>query len=290
MAQAIDRVQHSLPIYRKLRWVISDKAKLEELLGKLTKLNNGLFRVLPISESSLVLQVPTTSPQGSLLKLSFDIPFLPNTRKSSEFVGREYLLENLKQDVDGGKHSQNIIVLYGTGGMGKTQLALEYINQHYKDHSSVFWINAASDQTTTLGYTQIMMRLVAHHAQLSADYSHIGRLLGMAGKLDSNGCFAVAQPSEAQYVVDAVKQWFAMVENMNWLLVFGNLDDPESVDTGEYIPACNHGTVIITSRRRDLQRGRRGFEVQQMQPMEAMELLLMACAMPKLENLVPSGK
>ena len=135
-----------------------------------------------------------------------------------------------------------------------------------------------------------MQRLIEHHAQLSGDYSYIGRLLGMAGKLDSNGCFAVAQPSEAKYVVDAAKRWFALPENTNWLLVFDNLDDPELVDIGEYIPACNHGTVIITSRRRDLQRGRRGFEVQQMQPMEAIELLLMACAMPKFEDLVPSGK
>jgi len=90
MTEAINRVQQSLPISLKLRWVIWDKAKLEELLGKLTSLNNGLFRVLPTSESAL------NSLQGSLLKLSFDIPFLPNIRKYSEFVGREYLLENLK--------------------------------------------------------------------------------------------------------------------------------------------------------------------------------------------------
>ena len=48
--------------------------------------------------------------------------------------------------------------------------------------------------------------------------------------------------------------------------------------------------MIITSKRRDLQQGRRGFEVNQMQPMEAMQLLLSACAMPKLEDLVTSGK
>jgi len=225
-----------------------------------------------------------------MLKLSFDIPRLPNIRKSSEFVGREYLLENLKQEVEEGKHTQNTIVLYETGGMGKTQLALEYIHQHYKEYASVFWINAASDQTTMLGFTQIMQGLIKHHARLSGHISQIGRLLGMTGKRDSNGCFSVTQPSEAQHVVDAVKEWFALPENMNWLLVFDNLDDPDSVDIGEYIPACDHGTIIITSRRRDLRQGRRGFEVPQMQPMEAIQLLLMACAMPKFENILPSGK
>jgi len=286
MTEAMDRVQQSLPMYHKLRWVVSDKAKIEDLLRILTSLNDGLFQVLPTSTRP-VLQAKS---QSSALKLSFDIPFLPNIRKSSEFVGREYLLESLKQEVDGSKYTQNTIVLYGTEGMVKTRLALEYINQHYKDHSSIFWINAASDQTTILGFTQIMQRLIKHHTQLSDDYSQIGRLLGMTRKLDSNGCFSVTQPSEAQHVVDAVKEWFALPDNSNWLLVFDNLDDLDVVDIGEYIPACNHGTVIITSRRRDLQQGRRGFEVQQMQPMEAIQLLLTACAIPKFEDLVPSGE
>jgi len=66
------------------------------------------------------------------------MPFLPIIQKSSRFVGRGYLLENLKQEGEEGKHNLNVIVLYDTGAMGKTQLALEYIQQHHKDYSSVF--------------------------------------------------------------------------------------------------------------------------------------------------------
>jgi len=287
MTQAMSRVQLSLPMYHRFRWVVADKAKLDDLLRTLASLNDGLFQVLPISARPVIIH---TKSEVSALKLSFDIPFLPNIRKSSKFVGREYLLEGLKQEIEEGKGTQNTIVLYGTGGMGKTQLALEYIHQYYKDYSSVFWINASSDQTTILGFTHIMQRLVKHHAKVSEDYSQIGRLLGMAGKLDSNGCFAVAQPSEAQHILNTVKEWFSLPENMNWLIVFDNLDDPDLVDVEEYIPVCNHGTVIITSRRRDLQQGRSGFEVNQMQPIEGIQLLLTASAMPRFENLVLSGK
>jgi len=53
MAQATNRVQQSLSVYLKLRWVISDNAKLEELLRNLTSLNNGLFQVLPAPECPL---------------------------------------------------------------------------------------------------------------------------------------------------------------------------------------------------------------------------------------------
>jgi len=291
MTQAMNRVQQTLPVYLKLRWVISDNAKLEELLKNLTSLNNGLFRVLPPSESTLAPPAqPNRFQKHSKLKLLFDIPFFLNVGENCDFVGREYLLEKLKQEIEKGKDRQNIIVLYGTGGMGKTQLALKYIYQQYRNYSSVFFVNTASVQTTILGFTQIMQRLVQRHGQICGDYAHIGRLLGMAGKLDPAGCFTVTSEEE-QHVVSAVKQWFSAPGNTNWLLVFDNLDDPDVVDIGEYIPSCNHGTVIITSRRREcIQQGRRGLEVQQMHHMESIQLLLSACSIPNLEDLLPLGR
>jgi len=221
---------------------------IEELLRNLTSLNNGLFRVLPAPEGPLTHPANPHRSQGSKLKLSFDIPFFLNVRASCDFVGREYLLENLKQEIEKGKDRLNIIVLYCTRGMGKTQLTLKYVYQQYVNYSSVFFVNTASVQTTKLGFTQIMRRLVQHHGQISDDYAHIGRLLGMAEKLDPAGCFTVTS-EEKQHVVNAVEQWFSAPGNTNWLLVFDNLDDPDLVDIEEYIPSCNHGTVIITSRR-----------------------------------------
>jgi len=291
MTQAINRVRRSLPIYLKLRWVISDNAKLEELLRNLTSLNDGLFRVLPVSECPLVHLAHPHRFQDSKLKLSFDIPLSLNARENCHFVGREYLLENLKQEIEKGKDSLNIIVLYGTGGMGKSQLALKYVYQQYGNYSSVFFVNTASIQTTIVGFTQIMQRLVQRHAQISDDYAHIGRLLGMAGKLDHAGRFTVKTEPEEQHVVSAVKQWFSAPGNTNWLLVFDNLDDPDLVNIEEYIPLCNHGTVIITSRRRGcMQQGRRGLEVQEMHHMESIQLLLSACSIPTFEDLVPLGR
>jgi len=291
MTQAIKRVQQSIPVYLKLRWVILDNAKLGELLKNLTSLNNGLFRVLPTSESTLAHPAhPHRSQQHSKLKLLFDIPFSLNVGENCDFVGREYLLEKLKQEIEKGRDRQNIIVLYGTGGMGKTQLALKYVYQQYRNYSSVFFVNTASVQTTILGFIQIMQQLVQRHGQTSDDFVQITRLLGMAGKLDQAGRFTVT-PQEEQHVVSAVKQWFSAPGNTNWLLVFDNLDDPDLVDIEKYVPSCNHGTVIITSRRRDcVRQGRRGLEVQQMHHMESIQLLLSACSIPNFEDLVPLGK
>ncbi|KAJ3720504.1 hypothetical protein C8R42DRAFT_582551, partial [Lentinula raphanica] len=38
----------------------------------------------------------------------------------------------------------------------------------------------------------------------------------------------------------------------NWLLIINNADDP-SLHLGTYIPSCDHGNIIITSRNADLQ-------------------------------------
>ena len=151
-------------------------------------------------------------------------------------------------EIEKGSKSGNMnqVVIHGTGGMGKTQLVLEYIHQHRGDYSSVFWVNASSEQTTKLGYSQIMQQLIDYHAQLSDEpdpnYKHIARLLGMSGKLSDTGSFATKQPEEEHHVIQAVKRWFTNEANKNWLLIFDNADDLESFSIGHYIPSCSHGT------------------------------------------------
>ena len=225
------------------------------------------------------------------LGLSYDIPFCyPEVRQNVTFIGREDLLEQLKENIEADSGRAEV-VLHGTGGMGKTQLALEYVYRHNEEYSSVFWVNATSEQSLKLGFINIMEQLIQYHAQLShkPDYTEIGHLLGMTGKLDAAGKFTVQQPAEEQYIVSAVKQWFAAKANLRWLLVIDNLDDLESFDFSYYIPTCRHGSVIITSRRPDCVRRRRGVEVLQMQASEA-EKLLVRSADRRIENLTPDGK
>ena len=230
------------------------------------------------------------------LQISYNIPFSPlEGRQNANFVGRECLLEQLQATINAGVGGAKIIgvVLHGTGGMGKTQLALQYVDLHHQDYSSVFWVNAASEQTLKLGYVYIMQRLIDHHAQLSdnyePDYMEIGRLLGMAGKVNAAGRCSVQQQEDEQNIVTAVKQWFNNEANTRWLLVFDNLDDLDSFDLNDYIPSGRHGTVIITSRRRESLQGRQGLEVSQMNDGEA-ERLLIQSAKFRFEDLNPSGK
>ncbi|KAF8473561.1 P-loop containing nucleoside triphosphate hydrolase protein [Kalaharituber pfeilii] len=261
-----------------------DKANCNELVGQLKEYIDGLFNVLPPDPTPI--SMPKTP-----LSLSFNIPFnISNVRRNPDFVGRECLLEQLADEIDEGKAAMDItqVVLYGMGGMGKTQIALEYVYRHHKDYSSVFWINASSEQTTKTSFIQIMEQLIEYHATLfdEPDYKHIGSLLGMAGKLGSVGLFSTEKPEEEQHVIKAVKKWLTAKQNNKWLLVFDNLDDLESFDINDYIPSCDFGTIIITSRRCGSTQGRRGLEVHQMQNNEAEKLLLTSARLD-LGRLIP---
>lgn len=282
LGEVAQSAQQALSVYRKLHWVLADKERSQEIVSQLRRYIDGLFNVLP---------VPSYLPPTFLgrtrkkLELSFKIPFkAPNVRRDTHFVQREHFDKLLRTEIDKGKGTRNInqIVLYGTGGMGKTQLALNYVSCYHRDYSFVFWVNAASEQSVRLAFTDIMQHLVNSHAQLSGeptpDYTQIAQLLGMSGRLDAAkfGSFtaSVHGPADEEHVIEAVKRWLAAEGNPGWLLVFDNLDDLESFDINNYLPSCWHGTIIITSRRPESRLTRRGMEVQQMQDCEAQMLLL----------------
>ena len=216
--------------------------------------------------------------KSNTFKLSFAIDFnIQVDRRNPDFVGRADLLALLELQVKESQGGTAHIVLHGTGGMGKTQLALEYVYRHSTEYSSIFWVNAASTKTLERDFIIIMERLIEHHAQhfsgQDPDYTRIGQMLGMAGKLDSAGAI-ILQVGEEKHVVNAVRRYFATKGNTKWLLIFDNYDDIESVDIDQYTPDCSHGTVLITTRRVQCMQRRRGFEVSQMSTSECETLLL----------------
>ncbi len=58
-------------------------------------------------------------------------------------------------------------------------------------------------------------------------------------------------------VVHEVRSWFSRDGNCNWLLLYDNvdreniksIDDPEAFDISAYLPECDQGSIIITTRQ-----------------------------------------
>jgi hypothetical protein len=57
------------------------------------------------------------------------------------FTGRDGLLEAVRETLLSGDRAV-VQALYGMGGVGKTQLAIEYAHRHAADYDAVWWVNA----------------------------------------------------------------------------------------------------------------------------------------------------
>ncbi|PZT71003.1 hypothetical protein DN402_00780 [Streptomyces sp. SW4] len=121
--------------------------------------------------------------------------------RNRAFTGREQLLEDLHRRLQEGTTAVLPEALQGMGGVGKSQLAVEYVYRHQHEYQVIWWI--ASEQPQ-----QIRQMLV-----------ELARRLGLeVGSGEANT--AVPAVIEALRVGEPYK---------NWLLVFDNAEDPDAV-------------------------------------------------------------
>ena len=135
------------------------------------------------------------------------------------FTGREAELERIRTNLSGpgGPHVQ---VLVGMGGIGKTELAAEYIYRNVGNYEIIWWIRAEHDDRVREALVRLAQRLELREAAAEGDRDRA--IVAVLDRLQSG-----AQPS--------------------WLLVYDNAANP--LDLQRYLPAGRpDGHVIITSR------------------------------------------
>jgi hypothetical protein len=100
----------------------------------------------------------------------------------------------------------------GLGGIGKTELAIQYVYQHWDPQRPVFWIQAEN---------------------VAAEFTLLGEHLGIVGS-------DAKQPESLR----KVKQWLA--DNDGWLLIFDNIDNID--DVRRFFPSHRHnGRILLTT-------------------------------------------
>lgn len=166
----------------------------------------------------------------------------------SYFVGRIQEIEAIRRILQPSEPSieQRRLVLGGVGGIGKTQLALAYAQSYRTSYTSVFWLNATSDQTLQSSFRDLAGRVLKPQ------------------ELDTlNNEQALAR----------TLAWLADVRNTRWLVIFDNYDEPEQLDIKPYCPYASHGSIIITTRLPDKVQGRQ-IRIQHLKDIdESLEIL-----------------
>ena len=215
------------------------------------------------------------------LHISYSIPMWLPFRKNKNFTGRDRELAEIHEALhfsDTLLSVQKILVLHGLGGIGKTQLAIQYAYSHQKDYTSVWWVNASTTQTLSESFLGIAQRLLSYHAKkttvgLKPDDPRIAEALGLPpGVVDQNGNLTTSR-DDTEIVVNAIIAWLAAEDNNKWLLIIDNYDDLRNVDINDFLPPSSSGSILITSRSRDTGRIGNELEVQEVTEDEALEIL-----------------
>ncbi|GKT51713.1 nephrocystin-3 [Colletotrichum spaethianum] len=189
-------------------------------------------------------------------------PILSGAAGVNHFVGRGDELRRLHETLRW-TGERRTAVLHGLGGMGKTQLSIEYTKRHRSDYSAILWLNARDETSLKQSFRQAARRILREHPTVSYVQN------AMVNQ-DLDG------------TTEAVKRWLDEARNDRWLVIYDNYDDvrldrrygmdqsvrcvaeqsgtaagntsqPEAANTKAYdirpyFPETNHGAVVITTR------------------------------------------
>jgi tetratricopeptide (TPR) repeat protein len=162
--------------------------------------------------------------------------------RNVDFTGRAPALERIRDQLAGGGTTAVVaLALHGLGGVGKTQLALEYAHRFMADYDLVWWVpSERSDEVT-------------------AALANLARKMGL--RVGDN----VAEAAEA--ALEELRR----DASPHWLLIFDNADDPKQLEP--YLPA-GIGHVLITSRNQAWTRSAEPLEVDVFRPEESVAHLV----------------
>ncbi|MEU9602881.1 FxSxx-COOH system tetratricopeptide repeat protein [Streptomyces sp. NPDC048057] len=137
-------------------------------------------------------------------------------QRNRNFTGREVLLDSLRERLTGGVAAVLPEALHGMGGVGKSQIAIEYVYRNSRDYRLIWWIPAEQEN-------QIVQSVI-----------ELGEEMGLQ---------VGSERSAVPAVLDALRRGEPY---RDWLLVFDNAENPKVVR--KYFPSDGPGRIIVTSR------------------------------------------
>jgi tetratricopeptide (TPR) repeat protein len=170
----------------------------------------------------------------------WNVPFARNPF----FIGRDALLEQVHEQFHRAQPAtpNHALALSGLGGIGKTQIAVEYAYRYRDEYRAVFWVHADSRET------------------LVADFIALARLLDLPEQ----------DAQDQMRIVGAGKRW--MEQHEGWLLILNNADELPLLTN--FLPGGGKGYILLTTRSQATGRIAESLSVEKLELAEGMRLLL----------------
>ncbi|HEY7416874.1 MAG TPA: tetratricopeptide repeat protein, partial [Ktedonobacteraceae bacterium] len=186
-----------------------------------------LVRILELNdkEATFLLKAAGMDPSLPL----WNVPY----HRNPYFTGRDELFDQIDHHLAPPEQTTSLKsrrvaltqprALTGLGGIGKTQIAIEYA---YRSRASgrythTFWVNAASQETILASFVEIAVLLPSLAARNEVDQRKL---------------------------IEAVKRWLEQCKQP-WLLIFDNVDrDDDLPALRNYLPQEGNGSILLTTR------------------------------------------
>ncbi|KAF5637341.1 kinesin light chain [Fusarium tjaetaba] len=153
--------------------------------------------------------------------------FLFPYEKNDDFVPRPEISSKLGELLPNNSDDFRSAALWGLGGSGKTQIALDFAYSRYgKRQCSVFWVHADSEAT------------------FAQDYGSIASVLGT-----NTQCSEHELLQNARHKIESLPRWLLIIDNADDLSLFGVGSTVRNTRRiMHYIPKGPNGTILWISR------------------------------------------
>jgi hypothetical protein len=207
----------------------NDEIELEAIAANMEAENTRFETIKRMLEANAVRKETT-----KIRLPCHQIPFPRNPRFSGRQDVLSYIDKTISPSATG--QQQKSLSLAGMGGLGKTQVVLEYVWLHSAAFKAILWLQSDSAAKILQGF---------------ADFAQ------------SCGLVTANDGADMVQTCDTVKRWLSeskgkfslpfiwtsednMILDIPWLVIFDNVDDGAIL--ANFWPAATHGHILITTR------------------------------------------
>jgi tetratricopeptide (TPR) repeat protein len=187
----------------------------EQLRNWKQQAESNAFSMIGVTSPFTAQQIPVGA-RGPLRNNLWNVPYPRNLY----FTGRNSVFKELRKHITESGITGVAQAVSGLGGIGKTQIAVEYAYRYGHEYDAVFWLSADSLE------------------QIASGYAEIARLLALQ---------EITSP-DPQIAIDAVRSW--LEQHPRWLMIVDNADQPHQIRS--FLPRRRPGHLIVTSRSAQL--------------------------------------